>query len=80
MKKYMANAVTICSPHQDHVAPAHGPPFAAAGFDAEDLERILQYVNEWWANRQVPDNLALAKVLSLYRKGDPGSVVGGVWQ
>ena len=36
----------------------------------DNLEALRNTLNEWWNNRKIPDDLALARVVSLYKKGN----------
>ena len=37
----------------------------------EALEAIQKMISKWWKGQKVPDSITLARVVSLYKKGDP---------
>ena len=37
----------------------------------EALEEIRKMVAKWWKSKEIPNNITLARVVSLYKKGDP---------
>ena len=37
----------------------------------EALDAIQKMIKKWWKERKVPDSITLARVVSLYKKGDP---------
>ena len=39
--------------------------------DDEGLEEIRKLIRKWWLKREVPQTLTVARVVSLYKKGDP---------
>ena len=40
--------------------------------DNDDLlEKMLKLINEWWISGDIPDEITLARVVSLYKKGHP---------
>ena len=41
------------------------------GMNDENLDVIRQLINQWWTEQTIPEDLTLAKVVSLYKKGNP---------
>ena len=39
--------------------------------DDEALEQLRELLNKWWTTGIIPDNVTIARVVSLYKKGDP---------
>ena len=39
--------------------------------DWRALEEIQKMIAKWWKEQKVPDSITLARVVSLYKKGDP---------
>ena len=39
----------------------------------EALEGVRKVVNEWWTTGIIPDKVTQARVVSLYKKGDPNN-------
>ena len=37
----------------------------------ELLEKLLELINEWWASGDIPDEITIARVVSIYNKGNP---------
>ena len=42
--------------------------------DIEDehiLEGMLEMINQWWTSGEIPDDITIARVVSIYEKGNP---------
>ena len=37
----------------------------------QNLEDLRTLINEWWISKHMPENIATARVVSLYKKGNP---------
>ena len=38
--------------------------------DAQNRESLLDMLNQWWRHKNAPDELFMARVVPIYKKGD----------
>ena len=40
-------------------------------FNANNRKNLLRLINKWWNDKKVPEEICKARVVSIYKKGDP---------